>query len=319
MKKIRAFILALLAATVAMAPLSSCSSDDNDDNNNGGNTELPKYAALAAQYIIDDEQAAVKSIELTESGRYLVEMNRSYSGAPKRAAGNDNGMYYGTYTASADHLTFTLEGFGTMKVNDNGTVTITSDKTGGTATWKATAKKGELQASKGKGLCRTWTVKTIRMYAKVGNRTGFDVTANSLPELYLKLKEKGIIGDDEDDEEQDWDSFIKWARKNNPVEYTFTSTGLVFVKTIGNGTQAYNRWRMKSANEMQIWNSTCDKNENGKPDDDEWSVDLFGGVEGEGHLIVSLKGNKLVIDQTETVQEEINTTTGYTYTFEEAK
>lgn len=312
MKKIRAFILALVAATAAMAPLSSCSSDDNDDNNNGGgNTELPKYAALAAQYIIDDEQAAVRSIELTESGRYLVEMSPSYSGAPKRAAGDDNGMYYGTYTTGEDNMTFTLEGFGTLKLNDDGTITITQDKSGRTWKYRVTITKSKNLSSVELRLCRTWTVKSIRWRIKEEGKAVCDITASTLPELYTKVKD---LMDDE--EKPHWDSTIDWAKENQPQEYTFTGTGLLLVKSTKNKLLDYRRWRMKSGKEMQVWRpGEDDYNDNGIPDENEWSHCLFEYSE-EGSIIVSFTGNKLIINNTE---DEYGTENSMEYTFEEAK
>lgn len=52
---------------------SSCSS--SDDNDGEGQLDTPQYAADAAKYEITDESSEVKSIELTESGQYIVIMN----------------------------------------------------------------------------------------------------------------------------------------------------------------------------------------------------------------------------------------------------
>ena len=54
---------------------SSCSS--SDDNDGEGQLDTPQYAADAAKYEITDESSEVKSIELTESGQYIVIMNNA--------------------------------------------------------------------------------------------------------------------------------------------------------------------------------------------------------------------------------------------------
>lgn len=313
MKKTRAFILALVAATVAMAPLSSCSSDDNDESNNGGgnDTELSKYAALATQYTIDDKQAAVRSIELTESGRYIVVMNDIQKSATKRAAEEEeeekaNDMFYGTYTAGTDNKTFLLEGFGTLKVNDNGTVTVTSENIGGTKTWKASSTKGKELSSIEKRLCRTWTVKSIRWFQNDEYKGVWDVTASTLPEIYKKL-----FGDD-----TKWGDHIDWVTDHQPQEYTFTRTGFVIVKSTKNAILNFQRWRMKSDTEMQVWTpGENDNNYNGIPDEDEWNHWLFEYAD-EGHLNVRFSDNRLIITETE---DDYGNENGWEYTFEEAK
>lgn len=62
-------------AILCLGNLSSCSS--SDDNDGDGKLETPQYAADAAKYEITDESSEVKSIELTESGQYIVIMNNA--------------------------------------------------------------------------------------------------------------------------------------------------------------------------------------------------------------------------------------------------
>lgn len=296
MKKIRAFILALVAATAAMAPLSSCSSDDNDDNNNGGgNTELPKYAALAAQYIIDDEQAAVRSIELTESGRYLVEMNQSYNGAPKRAAGvADDFLFYGKYTAGADNKTFYLDEFGTVEVNGDGTLTVVSNSIGGRhkwfchdAHWINNLEK-ETAGAYDK-LCRTWISTSARMYTKVNGRTIWDFSGNSLADVSTKIKDfqikNGMINDEIENPEAYFDNEIKRMKALWPMEYTFTKRGTAIQKH-GTSNIMHRQFKLTSRESMV---TRWDENE-------EWKPGLFS-EDISGPTKITFKGTLLTIEE----------------------
>lgn len=95
-----------------LGEFSSCSS--SDDNDGDGQLETPQYAADAAKYEITDESSEVKSIELTESGQYIVIMNNAGRNAKKtvgmhkipatlsRATSEYVGMYYGNYTKDAN-------------------------------------------------------------------------------------------------------------------------------------------------------------------------------------------------------------------------
>ena len=68
-------------AILCVGNFSSCNS--SDDNDGDGQLETPLYAADAAKYEITDESSEVKSIELTESGQYIVIMNNAGRNAKK--------------------------------------------------------------------------------------------------------------------------------------------------------------------------------------------------------------------------------------------
>lgn len=72
MKKFKTFLFSLIAI-LCLGNFSSCSS--SDDNDGDGQLETPQYAADVAKYEITDASSEVKSIELTESGQYIVIMN----------------------------------------------------------------------------------------------------------------------------------------------------------------------------------------------------------------------------------------------------
>lgn len=98
----------------------------------------------------------VKSIELSEAGRYIVILEA----AAKAVANSDEEVFYGTYTYT--NGTFNLNGFGHVTINGN-QVTITTETAGGSpVTASATIKPTTTSDTAHDNLCRTWKVgKTI--------------------------------------------------------------------------------------------------------------------------------------------------------------
>lgn len=140
-------LFAIIAMCVCSVSLVSCS--DDDDNDGGGKFDPPAYEASAAKYEISDGSSPYESIEFTESGNYLVTMSGvtpAPAAAAKEATQAARGMaamakrpsifantaatqatrayyspiLYGKYTVGADG-TYILEGFGTVKVTQDGT------------------------------------------------------------------------------------------------------------------------------------------------------------------------------------------------------
>ena len=181
---------AMFAAVGAMGiGLTSCGGDDGpgtDDPGSlwSGEASTPKYIADAAVYDVTST-SRISSVELTESGDYLI-IPANYTGyAPARAGkeksarslfrtGKKNrdtrsgistsGITYGTFTKNSDG-SFNLKGIGKMTYS-NGNLTITSDS--GSELVNASARKvapkydsNELNIR----LCRSWYVKNA--YTKV--------------------------------------------------------------------------------------------------------------------------------------------------------
>ena len=98
----------------------------------------------------------LKSIELSEAGRYIVLLQSSV----KAVASSDNLVIYGTYTYT--NGTFNLDGFGHVTINGN-QVTITTETAGGSrVTASATIKPTTTSDTPHDNLCRNWKIgKTI--------------------------------------------------------------------------------------------------------------------------------------------------------------
>ena len=98
----------------------------------------------------------LKSIELSEAGRYIVLLQSSV----KAVASSDNLVIYGTYTYT--NGTFNLDGFGHVTINGN-QVTITTEAAGGSrVTASATIKPTTTSDTPHDNLCRNWKIgKTI--------------------------------------------------------------------------------------------------------------------------------------------------------------
>ena len=128
MKKPR--FLYLAAATIPLFSLMAACGDD-EKQQEMSSLSTPPYADVSALYVIDDNNADIHSIELTESGNYIIEGNsasfrnqesrRNHRqicqnaidiGASTRSV---SGTYLGKFIKISD-TEFILEGFGTIVV-----------------------------------------------------------------------------------------------------------------------------------------------------------------------------------------------------------
>lgn len=110
---------------------SSCSSDDDNETSEPINLETPAYESVSAKYNVTSGGDGISSIELTESGEYIVIFdNASY--APKQNKTTKNmsmgilngnkistrafiGNIHGKFTKKSDNE-FILDGFGTIVI-----------------------------------------------------------------------------------------------------------------------------------------------------------------------------------------------------------
>ncbi len=176
--------------SLALAACSSDGPDFDDENLWEGEAETPKYVEDAAIYKVNSNaQCPFQSIELTESGDYIVTPSYGYSVTASHSEATMNrGMFrkhaasksradlssydytYGTFTKNTDG-SYNLDGLGTMTYS-NGTLTLSL--TDGTRyNVKATETRPTL-ASNDLNLrfCRTWYVKSasIEVYNKSGKK-----------------------------------------------------------------------------------------------------------------------------------------------------
>jgi hypothetical protein len=130
--------------------------------NKGNENKMDEPATKALAQVITFNTPAVlgafglKSIELSEAGRYIVLLQSSV----KAVASSDDLVIYGTYTYT--NGTFNLDGFGHVTINGN-QVTITTETAGGSpVTATATIKPTTTSDTPHDNLCRNWKIgKTI--------------------------------------------------------------------------------------------------------------------------------------------------------------
>ena len=238
MKKIFFFMLAVIISLTA-GMMVSCGSNDNDDNNEGTVGELP-YVAQAAKYNISSSSSEWKSIELTEGGRFIA-IKKGYTSGAKaatRANDSDNGIVFGRFTF--DGTTYTLNGFGTMRVTAgaNGSFQLSLTINGTSQTVNATKEETIPSSSLTDFICRTWTITQFRLIYKQNGETVFDGSASSgqgiVDQFYKKLgRDWEFVGD--------WDP-IEDLCYEQPRFITFSHSGSYLV-TYSNGETWANSWR----------------------------------------------------------------------------
>jgi hypothetical protein len=160
---------------VACLGITSCAEDDGED---GIVVTLqdPPFEGISALYEVEFGTSDIKSVELTESGQYIITKNSAStykvirkkgilrSNPQVRAIEKDN-LITGVYT-KVSHTEYALEGYGTLKVNvfaDDGkfeTITLLPDD-GGEIAMDVVAKAPVSNSNMTANLCRTWIPESL--------------------------------------------------------------------------------------------------------------------------------------------------------------
>ncbi len=150
-----------LCAALGMTLAVSCSSDDGDDN---GPLEPPVYSEEAVKCEFTDPDAPYESLELTESGDYILVVQNDepnvgpalFAASPLRGVGRaDSGsnIKHGTYTKTGEK-SYELTGLGTVVFTEN---SIQITPTNGSTTTYRVDFLAQLQTSHPiDQLCRSW-------------------------------------------------------------------------------------------------------------------------------------------------------------------
>lgn len=311
-------VLAIMFATLACLTTASCSSDGEEESN----LETPKYDSEAAKFTITDASSSYKSIELTESGNYIIVKNTAgVSSAkqslatkrmvarifrnPQRASatrGSVSGILYGTYTKTGEGE-YNLNGIGTLKItyeDDTACSLQITDTSGNTETIQGNRESISYDSDFTRNICRTWQIDGYRFYAKYNGITMFDLSASTLNGLVDKMKEWAKANDEEYDED-DYDS--PFDEDEEPYQIVFTKSGtyMVYYKDT---SIAVARWSWLSETEGQIqfdWGY-------------EWTTD------DEGEAWLKLSGGKLLMTEKYSESEDGETfEKGMEYTLSEVK
>lgn len=328
MKKFKHFAFAWLMLPLAALSFAACSSDDDDqDGGTPGSTDTelpaPDQTADAAKYLITDAGTGIDAIELTEAGNYIVTGTnpagasamaaqkagkvfqnpkvRMFHKAVSRTLGAQtrsyqlySGIAYGTYTKT-DENTYVLDGFGTIRLTtDASGSTYSMELTrlnGVTETLHAEKQAAATESRMTRNLCRTWGLTQVREYGKWNGRTVFDLTAPSLRELAVKMKEWAKAHEDEYGEydEQEYNEMIEEYSLIDPEEVIFSRLGTYMVKyTSGQLAVAKWFWANETAGSLYY----------------DWSGSEEPDADAAGMVTTTFGENTLYITETETESEE---------------
>lgn len=266
MLSLAAFVMIGLMTVVA------CGSDDDDNGGNGGNggngkLDNPEYADVAAFYEITSPDSDIKTLELTESGRYLITLRGGYKArnmkntlhkhhflgvAHKALTRNTTygNVIEGKYTKKGDG-TFELEGYGTVTItgsSDNAlSIEVTTKDGTKLPTLTAQRKNQKPESDETTKLCRTWDLASIRMIIDMQGKNIYD-KEYKMDELYkfgrdmYELNKKYFGYDLDDDESAEaYENEWKEEMKDYTNTVTFTKAGTYLV-TYNDNTLAVSTW-----------------------------------------------------------------------------
>lgn len=188
-----------LCAVLGMTLAVSCSSSDDGDGN--GPLEPPVYSEEAVKCEFTDPDAPYESLELTESGDYILVVQNDepnvgpapFAASPLRGisrAESGSNVKHGTYTKTGEK-SYELTGLGTVVFTEN-SIQITPTN-GQTTTYRANFQ-ALLQTSHQIGLlCRSWKCVQWRIVVH-SPEDNVDKSFSSFDAFY-----RFIEGDDPDD------------------------------------------------------------------------------------------------------------------------
>lgn len=280
-----------MAFLAAVAVLTSCS-DENDGKEPAGSKDFsqlatPAMAKEAAKYKITNSSSPYASIELTESGDFVVITQKSPYYAPAtddstRASGNFRGKF--TKIGEGEYL---LEGFGSLTVTGtpSGACELILTLLDGTEINLGAQIEESLSSDEATvALCRTWKSETTRMRLslngkKISDRTAVGNHIKELPsivskDMYDYFKKMGWT--DDDDDPSDYGITLGVPAD----EVIFTKSGSYILIT--DNTLSTNIWKWSKRSDLEI----------------SWSHDVTGlGSESKesGNASLSFNGKQLVI------------------------
>jgi hypothetical protein len=263
----KAFLMTVALALFACG-FTACSSDDDGDGDGGGSgpgtptLEAPAFESVSAKYEIEGD-GSIKSIELTESGNYVIitdEYQSSYNDSyfAHTRAGGTSGVIFGKFIKISD-TEFILEGFGSIVIegNTNSAFSLQISETG-KEPYEVGAEKIEAESSDimTKALCRTWDIDKVSMTLYVFGRKMYDRTlpASQYTELWegliAKIKEIESEYEDEEDEEyyEEDDEYDEMIPKFNPEQIIFTKAGS-YMTTYEDDQLAISTWTWTNSNQ----------------------------------------------------------------------
>lgn len=177
--------LILLALSALMIPaFIACNKDDSKDEN-AAKFEAPKFQKSAQKLTLKDGD--IKSIEFTESGRYIMEKVVTKA--------EESVFFTGTFTVNGTTYTLSGDFKGTVEVSGTGSnVTVTVSEDGQAA---VTVSAEAEEPTSDDTVFRTWTIDNLRIKVTGGDLKDAGVsytTSNGadLDEIAQYLKDNGV-------------------------------------------------------------------------------------------------------------------------------
>ena len=177
--------LILLALSALMIPaFIACNKDDSKDEN-AAKFEAPKFQKSAQKLTLKDGD--IKSIEFTESGRYIMEKVVTKA--------EESVFFTGTFTVNGTTYTLSGDFKGTVEVSGTGanvSVTVSED---GQAAVTVSAEAEEPASDD--TVFRTWTIDNLRIKVTGGDLDAAGVSYTTkkgadLDEIAQYLKDNGV-------------------------------------------------------------------------------------------------------------------------------
>lgn len=296
-------IFLAIGTLAMMAFVASCSSDNNDEPESGksdfSKLEKPQYADDGAKYKITTPGSDISSIELTESGRYIITRSwttpyraesakkmRAFSadGAVLSRAGSD-AYVTGTYIKVGDGE-YILDGYGSVVItgtSDGGVELIVSPEDGDTFTVGAQQESTFSDDNEETlALCRSWVPAKLRVRISLNGRVMVDEAGPYSD--YNKIQERvarKLASYDPD--EYDEDDFIF----DDPYaeEVIFTRSGS-YVVLFNDGELNVRIWKWINRDNLKIAYS--------------YSIDSFNDPDDSGTGLLTFSDHNLTVYESET-------------------
>lgn len=288
--------LYLAAATIPLFSLMAACGDD-EKQQEMLSLSTPPYADVSALYVIDDNNADIHSIELTESGNYIIEGNsasfrnqesrRNHRqicqnaidiGASTRSV---SGTYLGKFIKISD-TEFILEGFGTIVIegSSDGAVTIWITPVNGESyTLSGEREDNYGDTPKTSNLCRTWDIYTIRAQMVYNGKVLFDSTKPATDYASLERELNAVYMQYDEDGEGLYEAIPDYGYS----QVIFTKAGTYLVTTTSD-QMGYSLWKWTNEEEGII-----------RYTHDVWDRD-FDDIDYSNPAVISFRGNEMIIE-----------------------
>ncbi len=333
MKKIVNYLLLASLFAAGLTGLAACSSNDDDNSSPtpSGNLETPKYESVSAKYTILSQESDIQSVELTESGNYVI-VKRGTNGVKAAVAGTHGksrllqglramtraskpDIIEGKYTKVSD-TEFILEGFGTITItgSSNNAVSLVIAPTGGTAfTLQAARTPQKSNSSFTTKLCRTWKISSLRIQIsfdgdELMNSEHAMGELNKFEDDYIDMVKKLFSQQGQTLSDREAEALAHQMFGESIYDDDFAPTHVIFTKAgsymvqYKDGELALSTWAWRDEPKGILHYS--------------WNYDNFEDDMEGGDVYVSFRGAQLAVRET---YEEDEITENVTIYFDEVK